>query len=110
MIDLDAARERCRSLAARLEGQPHWPELRAVYLDLSTLVGQLQGAVSEARRARPASEEARAAEAAFDRLRAGARRVGLDIRLASEPALQLGLQEALKSASETLDRLQHLET
>lgn len=109
MIDLVQTREHSRRLAERLQGQPHWPELRAVYLELATVVGQLQGAVGESTRAHGETEEARMAALAFERLKASSRKVGLDIRLASERALLLGLQDALRSVEETLDWLQRLE-
>jgi hypothetical protein len=106
MTDTADAREDWRHLAARLEGQPRWPELNAAYLELAPLVGRLQGLVGEARRAHGETDEVREAEQALERLKASARRVGLDIRLASEPALLIGLQTALQDAAKTLDRLE----
>jgi hypothetical protein len=106
--NVDELRETCLALRRRLEGQPHWPELRAVYLELAPLAGQLQGAVRERIRAEGGTEESRQAEASLSRLQAGMRQVGLDIRLASEPALLLGLQTCLESALETVDYLQRM--
>jgi len=106
MTDLQDLKERCRRLEARLQGQPHWPELRGVYLELVTVVGQLQGAVGESSRAHGETEEARMAERSFERLKSSSRKVGLDIRLASEAALLVGLQDSLQSAFETLDWLE----
>ena len=109
MVDTAEAREDCRRLAARLEGHPRWPELNAAYLDLAPLVGRLQGLVGEAERAHGLTEAVREAEESLERLKAGARQVGLDIRLASEGALLIGLQTVLQGVSETLDRLERIE-
>lgn len=109
MIDRDELRASCRNLAARLDGTPQWPVLKAVYLDLATLVGRLQGVVNDAIRSYGASEETRAAEASLARVKSSVRQVGLDIRLSSEAALSMGLQTALESACETLDWLDRIE-
>lgn len=109
MSDNAAMRASCRRLMARLEGQPAWPELRAIYLDLAPLIGELQAAVTEAARSLAESDGARQAQDALDLLKASSRQVGLDIRLASEPALRVGLQIALQHALDTLDALDRLE-
>ena len=103
--DLTALRESCSALNARLNGQPHWPELRAIYLDLSLLVGQIQGAVGERGRGAGGPLDVRGAQEALGALKSSVRQVGLDIRLASEPALRLGLETALEHAGVTLDCL-----
>ena len=107
--DVAVLRASCRELAARLEGKPDWDTVRAVYLELAPLVGELQGAVGEYTHAHGEAEEARRAEAAFAQARASFRRVGLDIRLASPGALAMGLETALQSALETLDWLQRID-
>ena len=103
MADLAALRDACRQLARRLEGPAGWDRLRAVYLDLAPLIGQLQGAVSEAGRA---GDDVPAARESLDALKATARQVGLDIRLATPEALQMGLQTAVEQAAETVQRLE----
>jgi hypothetical protein len=106
MTDLAALRASCQELAARLQGPPDWERLRSVYLDLAPVVGELQGAVSEYERTHSEAEEGRRAEAALGELKESFRQVGLNIRLASPAALQVGLQTALRSAAETLDWLE----
>ena len=108
MADTAQIRETCREISARLEGRPAWPELRAVYLDMAPLVGQLQGLVNDARRAHGGGVETLESARALEQLKAQLRQVGLDMRLASEPALLMGLQMALESAAQTLDRLERV--
>ena len=103
MADLSALRDECRQLSRRLAGPANWDRLRAVYLDLAPLIGQLQGAVNEATRS---GEDVGAAQQALDALKATARKVGLDIRLASPEALQIGLQTAMEQAEEVIDALE----
>jgi hypothetical protein len=102
MPDLSALHEDCRQLSRRLAGPANWDRLRAVYLDLAPLIGQLQGAVSEAARS---GADVTEAQRFLDALKATARQVGLDIRLASPEALQIGLQTALEQAEEVLQAL-----
>jgi hypothetical protein len=108
MVDLAETRALCDRLAARLGGQPDWSELRAVYLEMAPLVGQLQGSVGELSRRHGEGEDIRKASASLEELKQSVRRVGLDIRLASERALLLGLQTALQQARETLDSLERI--
>ncbi len=109
MSDLADVRAECHQLAARLEGTPDGAALRAIYLDMATVVGRLQGAVSEARRASNNPDTVERAETALSELKGRLRQVGLDIRLASLPALAFGLQSAVGSALETLDHLQRMQ-
>ena len=99
-------REECRLLQLRLEGHPHAPDLHRIYLDLVPLVGRLQGLVSERLRRSDQTEALRAAQEPLEQLKSTVRQVGLDIRLASEAALQVGLQRALECAFEVLDLLE----
>lgn len=109
MDDLEEIRLECLDLTGRLQGTVQWPALRTVYLDLSTVVGRLQGLVSARVRGHEESNEARLARESLERFKAQTRQVGLDIRLASEPALLLGLQTALETATETIEHLRRLE-
>lgn len=108
MAELAAIREQCSTLMRRLDGSPPWPELRAVYLEIAPLVGRLQAGVGEAAREQP--EAAAEAEAALGKLKATSQKVGLDIRLASPRALQVGLLACLEEALEVVDRLEGVET
>ena len=108
MTDTDEIREYCRGLAGRLAGKPSGSQIHAAYLDLATVTGQLQAAVAECVRLRGESDETHEIRQALDEMKAQVRKVGLDIRLASESALLIGLQTALESALETLDRLAQL--
>ena len=101
-------RAECDQLAARLHASRSWPELRAVYLDVMPLVGQLQGAVSEAVRGREGTDALNEAQATLEQLKASSRQVGLDIRLSSDTALLMGLQAILESAYATLDALERI--
>jgi hypothetical protein len=102
MSDLSTLHDACRQLERRLEGPANWDRLKAIYLDLAPLIGQVQGAVSEAARA---GQDVTEAQQSLDALKATARQVGLDIRLASPEALQIGLQTAVEQAEETLGLL-----
>jgi hypothetical protein len=95
----------CRDLARRLEGPPQSDRLKAVYLDLSMLLGRIQGALNDALRRNGPTPETLAAQASFEDLRRTVRQVGFDIRLATPAALQVGMQTALSHAQETLDHL-----
>jgi hypothetical protein len=106
-VDLAAIEQHCADLAARLDRRPDWQGLRAVYLELAPMMGQLQGAVGSARRQH--GDGAAGAEAALDGFKTGVRAVGLDIRLASESSLALGLQTALQQARETLAALRSID-
>ncbi|HLJ68779.1 MAG TPA: hypothetical protein VKX16_15600 [Chloroflexota bacterium] len=106
MSDIAATRERCRELEARLSRGPHWPELRAIYLDLSTVVGQLQGAVAEHRRARAEPSGNAPLEETLERLKSELRVIGFNIRLSSEGALAVGLQTAVEDALAILGLLE----
>lgn len=94
----------CAQLARRLEGSPGGSELRAIYLELIPIVAQLRGIVHESVRL---FDDA-AAEAMQQQLaetEAIARRVALDMRLASPAALTLGLQTALVHVQRTVKLL-----
>ena len=104
MADLDTLTAEHRQLTSALANARQWEELRAVYLDLAPFIGRLQGTVSEIERG-PDEGEARRARDALDRLKSTARRVGLDIRLASTTALTIGLEQAISEAGELLGRL-----
>jgi hypothetical protein len=110
LVDLAAIRVQCDTLMRRLDGRPSWPELRAIYLEVAPLIGRLQASVGEAAREPDRTEAAAEAEAALGRVKASAQKVGLDIRLASERALQVGLQMCLEQALEVVDRLEGAET
>lgn len=105
MIDITDLRASLTEIESVLVTQPHLPQLRTAHLDLVTLAGQLQGAVSERRRLQGETEEIREAQLALDAMKAGIRQVGMDIRLASEGALAFGLGHALQNAFQTLDSL-----
>jgi hypothetical protein len=109
MSDLSQLRSECRRLAGQLEGEPHWEKLRAIYLELAPLMGELQGALSRWTRAHGDEEDAQPLQTTFDELKASVRQVGLDIRLASEGALAMGLRVSLERAEELLDRLEQAE-
>lgn len=102
MIDTAKLRADLAEIESGLASQPRLPELRAAHLDLVTLTGQLQGAVSERRRGQGETVAIREAQAALDNMKAGVRQVGMDIRLASEDALAFGLGEALDSGFQAL--------
>lgn len=106
MSDAMTIRDTCRLLKERVQREPQLPELRSVYLDLSPVIGQIQGLVAEAVRRAPADETVSRAEASLADLKAVARQVGLDIRLASPGALTMGLLTALERAEETLGWLE----
>ena len=105
MTDRSELVSACRELERRLEGSPQTDRLKAVYLDLSMLLGRIQGALNDAQRHSGQTPETLAAQVSFDELRRTVRQVGFDIRLASPTALQVGLQTALEQALETLDHL-----
>ena len=109
MADLVSIREQCMALLQRLEGRPSWAQLRAIYLEIAPLLGRLQASVAEAARERQGAEGIKQAQAALETLKTSAQRVGLDIRLASEPALQVGLQVCLEQALEVVDSLERTE-
>ena len=105
MSDVASLRASLQQIDAILARQPHGPELRAAHLDLVTLAGQLQGAVSERRRGDGETPAVRDAEASLDAMKAGVRQVGMDIRLASEGTLQFGLEACVRDAFQVLDDL-----
>jgi hypothetical protein len=105
-LDLVAMRAECEQLLDRLDAVPAWPDLRAVYMDLAPIVGQIQGAVSTRRREIGETAQVREAEAALERLKASSRQVGADIRLASESALAIGLRTALNEALGAIEQLE----
>lgn len=94
-----------RALARRLDGPPNIDDLKAVYLELSFLVGQVQGAVHEAARTSGTATRTVAAETSLTQLKSSVRQIGFEIRLASPAALQIGLQTALGHAIQTLQWL-----
>lgn len=105
MSDTASLRDSVQAIQARLAQAPGWPQLRAAHLDLVTTAGQLQGAVHERRRVAGETQALRDAETALDAMQAGVRQVGMDIRLASEAALRLGLESCLAEAYAVLDAL-----
>lgn len=105
MSDLSQIASTCRELEHRLEGPPQIDHLKAVYLDLSMVLGQIQGALNDAQRHSGQAPGALAAQASFEELRRAVRQVGFDIRLATPAALQVGMQIALSYAFETLEHL-----
>jgi hypothetical protein len=109
MTEVESLQASLHSLAARLEGSPQWPALRAIYLDLAPYLGPIQAALHGAERVYGSSPEVLAAGESFDAFKAGLRQVGLDIRLASEGALAVGLHQCVQLALETLDTLSGLD-
>jgi hypothetical protein len=107
--DNASIRDELLGLAQRLHRSPKWPVIAAAHRDLATVVGQLQGMVSTARREHGETADLQSAEEALDRLKSSVRRVGLDIRLASEPALAIGVQTSIDYALEILDRLKQID-
>lgn len=105
MTDRTGLKATCRELANRLEGHPQTADLKAVFLDISILVGEIQGALNEAIRTGGTKPQTQAAEASFEQLKNSVRQVGFDIRLASPAALQVGMLTALDHAVHTLDCL-----
>jgi hypothetical protein len=89
-------------LEKRLAGRPQIAELKAVYLELSTVTGQIQGALHETTRESGPTSRIREAESKFEEFKRTLRQVGFDIRLASPSALQVGMQTALDHALQTL--------
>jgi hypothetical protein len=98
--DLAALQARAEELAGDIE-RAAGPQLHGLYLDLVTFLGTVTGAVHEAQRSR--RDDMGTAHDALDRAKGSARQVGLDIRLASEPALRMGLSTAIEQAREALD-------
>ncbi len=109
MTDRSEIAAACRELARRLEGPPQIDRLKAVYLDLSILLGQIQAVLNDAQRQRGQTPETLAAQASFEELRRSVRQVGFDIRLASPAALQVGMQTAVDYALQSLDRVNRAE-
>jgi hypothetical protein len=105
-IDLVAMRAECEALLDRLDRGPQWPDLRGIHMDVAPVIGQIQGAVGARRREIGGVPDVVAAEAALERLKADSRRVGADIRLASEGALSLGLRTALTDALDAVSALE----
>src|SRR5579859_4135520 len=107
-MDFASLRAELDHLGRQLERAPRWPELRAVYLDMTPLVGQLQAAVDEKLRSATSNREEEPAilQTAFEELKASFRQVGLDLRLASEPALRVGLETVIDAARDVLAVLQ----
>jgi hypothetical protein len=105
-IDLVAIRAECEILLDRLDKGALWADLRAIHMDLAPIIGQIQGAVGTRLRDIGSTPDALEASAALDRLKADSRRVGADIRLASEAALSLGLRVALSDALAAVSALE----
>ncbi|HEX8918011.1 MAG TPA: hypothetical protein VF898_05885 [Chloroflexota bacterium] len=97
--------EQCDLLAARIQGNSDWGSLRAVYLDLVPVVGEIQGAVRTYTRDHVGSAEARRLDHAFEQLQNTIRQVGHDIRLSSPAALRIGLESCLEQVREILQEL-----
>jgi len=79
-------------------------ELRAIYLDMMTAVGELHGLVVDCGRHHPAAV---GVNEAFEEFQGGIRKVGLDMRLTSPGGFQMGLQASVEAALRTLDRIDH---
>lgn len=90
------------ALSVRLAGRSSSNTLKAVYLDLVTTAGQLQGLAGDARRELGDTEAMRAGGEALDAMKADLRQVGLDIRLSSTDSLQFGLQTAVENGIRAL--------
>lgn len=105
-IDLVAMKAQVELLRGRLNGAPSWQEVRAIYMDLAPLIGEIQGAVSTRRREAESQAEVEEAAAALERLKSSARKVGADIRLGSVPGLTMGLWAALGKAMAAVDCLE----
>lgn len=105
-IDLAALRAECETILTRLDRSPKVPEVHGIHMALAPLIGEIQGAVGACRREGGSIEAVEEAEAALQRLKASARRVGADIRLASPGALTLGLQTALGEALQAIDAVE----
>jgi hypothetical protein len=80
--------------------------LRAIYLALTPIVAQLQGAVDDRVRSHGDTAGTQEMVQAFGRVRASHRQTGLDIRLASEAATMVGLEEVFRAAEEMLSFLE----
>lgn len=100
-----ALRVRCVTLLTRVEASHEYGRLRAVYMDLAPLMGEIHGVVARAARERGDTPEVMEAQRAMAALRASARQVGFDLRLASPAALAVGLRTALEHALQALDAL-----
>ena len=106
MSEISAIAEGYEALRARLDGSSD-DALFRVYMELAPLIGQIQGAVSAARR-RAGEVPIEAAEQSLEALKTSTRQVGLDIRLASPAALRMGLESALHHAGEAIHALQEV--
>lgn len=109
MVDFEETLFRCEQLEARLRERSSPLDLRGVHFNLVTVAAQLQGAVGELVRAQGETEATSQLERSLDELKARVRRVGLDLRVAPEAALIMGLELSLQSARDTIDRLQQLQ-
>lgn len=105
-IDVVALRDAGEALQMRLDRSSKMVEVHGIYLALAPLIGAIQGAVGTCRSAGGSDAAAAEAEEALQRLKATARQVGADIRLASPAALTLGLQAALDEALRAVDALE----
>jgi hypothetical protein len=98
-------RQEWLAVQARLERRQTNQSLHGMYLELAPLVGRLQGNISESARANHIAQDLSQAEESFEQLKASYRKVGLDIRLASDRAILIGLQSVVQYALDTLDHL-----
>jgi hypothetical protein len=106
VTELSETRTHCNALSARLRGRMNRAEITRIYLEMAPLIGRLQAAVSDRERISGETPDIRQAREALVRLKAVARKVGLDIRLGSDAALLMGLRTAAEAAIETLDCLE----
>src|SRR5437764_15359836 len=104
MLDLAELRAECHRLQARLQGRPNGDRLKAVYMDMAPLIGQLHGAVNQTARSSGEIEAVAAARVSLEDLKVTARQVGFDIRLSSDAALASGLPTALEQAGGGIGR------
>lgn len=102
---IHALQAQCRELLARVDSTSEYDRLRAVYMDLAPLMGEIHGVVMREVRRQGDTPATGEAQAAMESLRAAARQVGLDIRLASPAALALGLRTSLELAQRALQAL-----
>jgi len=103
MNPLQGLRAECLALAEAAGDPQRLPDIRAAYLTLVTLLGQVSGQIGEVSRLQPQNDAVREATMALERAKRAARQVGLDIRLASPSALAYGIHAAALGAVQALD-------
>ncbi len=105
MVDRSDIRTSCLDLQVRLQSDSSSDAIKPAYLDLSIVLGRLHGALNEEIRIHGHAPRMLQAQREFDSMSKIVRQVGFDLRLASPPALRLGLQTALAGAIHLLDVL-----